>query len=447
MTRRLFGTDGIRGPVGTFPLDRATVVTLGSALGTTLAAGRDQPLVVLGGDTRESTPELCRWLATGLLSSGCEIHYAGTVPTPAVAFVTRELGAACGVAVSASHNPMPDNGVKLIDGDGFKWTPEAESALEKRLHAGAALESQDASIEPDASLIEGYIGYLATSLPSERPLAGLTVVLDCANGAAAPYAPALFERLGAEVTVLCAEPDGANINQGCGSTHPQAMAAAVASGPAVLGIAFDGDADRALFADETGTVRDGDATLYLWGRALAERGDLDGGAIVATSMSNLGLEVALRDAGIEVVRCDVGDRVVVDTMRRRGLVLGGEQSGHIVELGLSTTGDGMLTAIQLAHIVHESGLSLSELLSELPRFPQTLQNIRVRSKPDLLSLPSVAKAAAEVERQLGDRGRLVLRYSGTEPLARVMIEGPDQETIERLAGQLLEAIGSEIGMR
>ncbi len=447
MTARLFGTDGIRGPFGAFPLDRPTVAALGAALGRQLGESADRPLVVVGGDTRASTPELCSWLATGLRGSGIEVRYAGTAPTPAVAFLTRELGAACGIAVSASHNPMPDNGLKLIDGAGFKWTPEAESALEERLRETAPPSGPDSALEPESRLIDGYLSHLAASLPGEQPLAGLEVVLDCAHGAASAYAPDLFTALGARVSVHCARPDGLNINDGCGSTHPRSMAAAVADGPAVLGVAFDGDADRALFADEEGRVRDGDAVLYLWGRALAAAGALASNAIVATSMSNLGLEVALRRAGIELVRCDVGDQVVVDTMRRRGIVLGGEQSGHIVHLGLSTTGDGMLTAIQLAAIVRSAGKPLSELLRELPRFPQTLQKVRVRSKPDLMSLPAVAAAAAAVERRLGDAGRLVLRYSGTEPVARVMIEGPEQEAIERLAAELLTAIDGEIGVQ
>ncbi len=447
MTTSLFGTDGIRGPFGAYPLDRPTVVALGAALGAALREAASEPVVVMGGDTRESTVELCRWLAAGLVPAGCRIRYAGTVPTPAVAFLTRELRATAGIAVSASHNPMPDNGIKLIDGDGFKWTHEAEAALEERLAGNASPEGlPDPELEPDGALVESYVDHLITTLPGSRPLAGLEVALDCANGAASAFAPALFARLGAEVSVRCDQPDGRNINDGCGSTHPEALSQMVASSSAALGVAFDGDADRAQFADESGAIRDGDATLYLWGRALAERGELEPRAIVATSMSNLGLEVALRGEGIEVVRCDVGDRVVVETMKSRGLTLGGEQSGHIVHLGLSTTGDGMLTAIQIAFLVKESGRPLSELLAGLPRFPQTLKNVRVRRKPDLMSLPGVAEVAHSIERRLGDTGRLVLRYSGTEPLARVMIEGPEQETIERLAGELLTAIDGEIGL-
>ncbi len=445
MTTSLFGTDGIRAPFGTHPLDRTTVTALGAALGATLEG--DRPLVVLGGDTRKSTPTLCGWLATGLTAAGAEIHYLGTVPTPAVASSTRSLGAACGIAISASHNKMPDNGIKLIDGDGFKWTPEAERELEARLTTTDPPKTDAPPLEVDSEQVERYLEHLTASLPGGEPLAGLSVALDCAHGAASAFAPQLFERLGAKVTTRCAEPNGININENCGSTHPEGLSELVASSDATLGVAFDGDADRALFTDESGRVRDGDATLYVWSRALDAAGELPNRAIVATSMSNLGLEVSLREGGIGVVRCDVGDRVVVDTMRRRGLTLGGEQSGHIVHLGLSTTGDGLLTAIQVAHLAHTTGSSFSDLLAGLPRFPQTLQNVRVREKPDLSTVDPIARVARSVEERLGDAGRLVLRYSGTEPLARVMIEGPDQEAIEGLAQELLEVIDAEIGMR
>ncbi|HEX2253905.1 MAG TPA: hypothetical protein VHQ65_11615 [Thermoanaerobaculia bacterium] len=277
------------------------------------------------------------------------------------------------------------------------------------------------------------------------PLAGLRVALDAAHGAAAPFARALFERLGAAVVMLGDRPDGTNINQGCGSTHPERLAATVPREGCHLGIAFDGDADRALLVDETGTVRDGDAILYLWARRLHQAGELEPARIVATSMSNLGLEKALAALGIGVERCGVGDREVVETMRRLGLVLGGEQSGHVVHLGLSNTGDGLLTGLSLAALIAAEGRPLSELLDGFTRYPQVLLNTRVASKPDLDTLPAVREVRERVERELAGDGRLVLRYSGTEPMARVMIEGPDQERIERLAGELVAAIEREIG--
>jgi len=465
---RLFGTDGVRAPFGEPPLDRATVTSLAAALGRSLAeaaagaAAENSPEVVVGGDTRASTPEICRWVATGLTVGGARWRYVGVVPTPAVAWIVRDLGAAAGVAVSASHNPLPDNGVKLIDAAGAKWEPAAEAALERRMEAdgdrGAdATDPDDVVLATDAAEVERYLDHLAAGLAGhggpggrgavggDRPLAGLKVALDAAHGAASPYAARLFRRLGAEVVALCDAPDGRNINHGCGSTHPERLAAAVPAEGCDLGFAFDGDADRCLLVDALGQVRDGDAILYLWARALAEAGELEPPAVVATSMSNLGLERSLAEHGIRVVRCGVGDREVVEALRREGLVLGGEQSGHIVNRKLSTTGDGMLTAVHLAARVAAAGRPVGELLAGFRRFPQVLRNVRVRSKPTLESLPAVAAASRRVEDELGDAGRLVLRYSGTEPLARVMIEGPEQEAIERLAGELAAAIEEEVG--
>jgi phosphoglucosamine mutase len=454
---RLFGTDGVRAPFGVPPLDRATVTALARALAAgfaSLADGADaapagRPVAVLGGDTRESTPEICRWLAAGLAQGGAGCRYAGTLPTPGVARLAGDLGAACGISVSASHNPYPDNGIKLIDGAGCKWSAAAELALEERLGRGAmpdtAVDLPLPELAPEPDLVERYLDELAATLPGDRPLAGFRVVLDAGNGAASALAGPLFSRLGAQAQVLSAAPDGRNVNAGCGSTAPEAMAARVRAAGADLGAAFDGDADRAILADERGAVRDGDAMMYLWATHLHRLGRLDPPAVVATSMSNLGLERALLREGIALVRCDVGDRAVVETMRREGIVLGGEQSGHVVHLELSTTGDGLLSALQMAGIVAATGRPLSELLAGFRRYPQVLLNVRVREKPELLGLPRVATAVRTVEERLGADGRLVLRYSGTEPLARVMIEGPDQETAEALAGGIAQAIRDEIG--
>jgi phosphoglucosamine mutase len=486
--RRLFGTDGIRAKFGEPPLDRATVTDLARALATALrerqAAGsrRDAaagagpaagdavaPQVVLGGDTRESTAEICGWLADGLAGGGVVVRYAGVIPTPGVSFLAAEIGAAAGVVVSASHNPYPDNGIKLLDGQGFKWTEAAEAELEARLEGAAAGAPPGASESPPAlpasarvrpsrplvvesALRESYLDHLAATvteiLPGpagEPPLAGLRVVLDAGNGAASSYAGELFERLGAGVTLLCAAPDGRNVNLKCGSTAPELMAAATVAAGAHLGAAFDGDADRCILADERGVVRDGDAILFLWATRLALAGRLHPSAIVATSMSNLGLERALARHGIAVERCGVGDRLVVEAMRGKGIQLGGEQSGHIVRLDLAATGDGLLTAGQIAALVRAARQPLSALLAGFRRYPQTLVNVRVARKPDLATLPRVTAAALEVEKQLGDDGRLVLRYSGTEPLVRVMIEGPDQESIETLAGGLAAVLAEELG--
>lgn len=456
MSRRLFGTDGIRARFGDEPLVESTVRRFGAALGAELAARRPQgrePHVLVGGDTRSSTAALARWSAEGLAAAGARVTDLGTIPTGGVAHLVPRLGAATGLVVSASHNPADDNGLKLIGPDGFKWSQADESALERRLASTAPLEPRAPGWFDGRALGATYLEALAREVAigagDGRPLAGLSVALDCAHGAASAVAPALFERLGARVETLFAAPDGSNINRGCGSTHPDVLAAHVtrasAGGRHDLSFAFDGDADRALLVDATGTVRDGDAMLYLWATDLAARGALEPAAIVATSMSNLGLERALAARGIDVVRCDVGDRAVVDTLRERGLRLGGEQSGHLVDLARSTTGDGLLTAIVLAGIVARAGRPLHELLAPFRRYPQLLVNVRVREKPELMSLPAVARAARAVEERLGDDGRLVLRYSGTEPLARIMLEGPDEATIRAHADELGAAIAGAIG--
>ncbi len=463
--RRLFGTDGIRAPFGTFPLDRATVTGLGRHLAQSLreTTGESRPEVVLGGDTRESTPTICAWLAAGLSAGDADPRWVGVLPTAGIAYLVRGLGTAAGVAVSASHNPYPDNGIKLIDPWGFKWSEAAEAALETRLLAGRPARSEPSGTSEGGeggalglgshgeALVEHYLEALASTLPGRQPLAGLRLAVDAGNGAASAFAEPLFRRLGAGVRVIHASPDGRNVNLACGSTDTRDLAREVLAGGYHLGVAFDGDADRAILVDEGGLERDGDAILYLWARELAETGSLEPARIVATSMSNLGLERALAGHGIAVERCGVGDREVVDTLRRESLLLGGEQSGHVVHLGLSTTGDGLLTALQMAFLVARevragaSGQALSALLAGFTRFPQVLVNVPVSAKPDLLELPAVAAAAREAEERLGSEGRLVLRYSGTEPLARVMIEGPEQNEIEALARSIAAAIEEAIG--
>jgi phosphoglucosamine mutase len=451
---RLFGTDGVRGHFGEPPLDRPTVTALAVHLGAILREQRPAesapPRVVLGGDTRESTPEICRWLAAGLAASGVEVCYAGVIPTPGVAFLARQTGADAGVVVSASHNPYPDNGIKLLDPQGTKWSDEAEAALERRLRTRPEVGEVAADRQPDAdpAMRESYLAHLAatvSTVPGELPLAGLRVVLDTGNGAASGYAAELFARLGAGVTSLHAAPDGRNVNAGCGSTAPGEMAARVVAAGADLGAAFDGDADRCILADEQGVVRDGDAILYLWATGLHRQGALDPPRIVATSMSNLGLERALAAEGIGLVRCAVGDRYVVEAMRREGIRLGGEQSGHIVESRLTSTGDGLLTAVQMALLRRRDGRPLSAMLAPFRRYPQVLLNVRVKRKAAFETLPEVAAAARSVEERLGADGRLVLRYSGTEPLARIMIEGPGQEVIDALAEEIAVAIRGELG--
>jgi len=445
MTSRLFGTDGIRARFGDPPLDEPTVRRVGAAVAAALrAAGTQRPLVLLGGDTRTSTPTLVQWIAAGLAAGGARAVDCGTLPTAAIAFLVPRQGAAAGVVLSASHNPAEDNGIKLIGADGFKWSAAAETELERRIVATPDVPSGRGELEVDPAALPRYRAHLVETLGRERPLAGLRLALDLAHGAATAVAD-LFAELGSTVECLHTDPDGQRINLDCGATHPEPLAERVRDGGFDLGFAFDGDADRAILIDERGVVRDGDAMLYLWARELQLRGELDPPKIVATSMSNLGLERALAESSIDVVRCNVGDRAVVDTLRANGLRLGGEQSGHLVDLRRSTTGDGLLTAITLAAAVARNARPVSELLAGFHRYPQLLLNVRVRSKPPFESLPAVAGAAREVEAALHGDGRLVLRYSGTEPLARIMLEGPEaarlDEHAETIARQIRAAIG------
>jgi len=446
MSHRLFGTDGIRARFGDEPLRAPSVRRVGEALARRLARRSPAPVVLLAGDTRASREVLTAWLATGLAGGGARAVDLGVLPTPALARLVASRRAAAGVAISASHNPAEDNGLKLIGGDGFKWSELEELDLEREIDATPEVAGPELPATAESGAAEEYLAAIEAKIGGARPLAGLRVALDLAHGAATPVARPLFERLGARVATFADRPDGRNINAECGSTHPEALAVAMRDGDYDLGFTFDGDADRALLVDERGEVRDGDAMLYLWAGDLARRGRLAPAEIVATSMSNLGLEHALAGLSIGVVRCGVGDREVVATLRERGLRLGGEQSGHLVDLELSTTGDGLLTAAYLASVVAASGRTASELLAGFRRFPQLLRNVRVRSKPPLESLPDVARIAREVEARLGDEGRLVLRYSGTEPLARIMLEGPNEPLIDALADDLEHAIRAEIGV-
>lgn len=456
----------MRAVFGTPPLDRPTVQAVGYWFARLCGDGA----LILGGDTRASRAEITNWLAAAIRAAGCEVRSAGVVPTPAVAWLVTELGAAGGIVVSASHNPYADNGVKLIGADGFKVDPAVERAIEDRVAEGGGGEcgrpSAGASRSPSAAAGEGagasgpsgagdledepgladrYLDHLAASLPGDRPLAGLRIAVDAANGAGAPYAGRLFAGLGGDCAVTCDQPDGRNINLDCGSTCTERIAAFTRATGSDLGVALDGDADRALLCDHRGRICDGDILLYVWATHLAARGELPGRRIVATTMSNMGLEKALEAAKVDVVRCGVGDREVVEVMRREGVRLGGEQSGHLVDLELGATGDGLLTAAAVAAIVAASGRTLAALAAGFRRFPQTLRNVKVREKQPLESVPGLSEAVASVERELGTSGRVLLRYSGTEPLARVMLEGPDQKRIEELCSRIATVLEAELG--
>ena len=444
MSERLFGTDGMRGVALRPPLDRATVTRLGAALAGHLADTGVPRRILLAGDTRASTPVLAQWLGGAFAGAGGEVVWAGVLPTPAVSHLLRADGAyGAGVVISASHNPAADNGIKLVSAAGTKWPEQDERALERRLRALAGDPAAGALGAEHAELGERYLEILAATLPA-RPLAGVRVVVDAANGAASPFAGTLFATLGAAVEVINAEPDGRNINDGCGSLHPGALARRVRAAGADAGVALDGDADRAILVTHTGRVLDGDDVLLIWARALAAADALPGAVVVATVMSNLGLEVALRDAGIALVRCQVGDRAVWETMERTGAALGGEQSGHVICSHRAVTGDGLLTAAQVLAVARARGAALEEL-ADLQRFPQVLKNLRVAQRLPITEVPGLAAAIAAVEARLAGAGRLLVRYSGTEPLLRVMVEAPDDDRAHGAADEILAAAKLHLG--
>jgi phosphoglucosamine mutase len=452
-SRKLFGTDGIRAVAGEYPLDPTTIYAVGLALAHTLRKNYDQPRVLLGRDTRESSPWIAATLAAGLREAGAGFESAGVVPTPAVAFLARTHGFHAGVVISASHNPWQDNGIKLFGGDGFKLPDVLELAMEEEilLHAARIDAPDPDSLQPvdDNLKLQGdYIQFLIDCVPN-LPLTGLHIVADCANGAAAQIAPELFRRLNrtaeAQIILLNIAPDGRNINAGCGALHPAYVAAKVEELGVDLGVTFDGDADRCMLAGAHGNVINGDAILLLAARDLKQRGMLTGNMVVATTMSNMGLEAALKQSGIVMLRAPVGDRYVLEEMLKHNAALGGEQSGHILLPHLATTGDGLLTALMVLDLIARSGKSIDELTADLKVFPQVIVNVRVREKKPLESIPCVAQAIRAAEQELKDAGRVVIRYSGTEPLARVMIEAESEEAMRRHAEAIAAAIRAELG--
>jgi phosphoglucosamine mutase len=451
MAKQLFGTDGVRGIPGQYPLDDTTLDRIGYALGMYLQSGdvereRKRPRVLIGRDTRESGLHIAERIARGVAAAGAEPVSAGVLPTPGVAWLVNREGFAAGVMISASHNPFHDNGVKLISSTGMKFPDAVEAKLEACILSKKEFASTASTIHlnGDEKVHDDYLAALrGTALPGAK-FAGMKIVLDCGNGAASKVGPHLFRSLGADVTAINASPNGRNINADCGSLHPAQMQKCVVEAGASLGVAFDGDADRALFSTESGRLVDGDGVLLVAGRYLKSTGRLKGNAIVGTTMANLGLERALEKSGLKLTRTDVGDRYVLEEMLRSGANLGGEQSGHILFLDDASTGDGMLTAVKMASIVSVAG-PLDTLVADLKIFPQKIVNVRVRSKPPLESIPEVTRLLKEAGSALGKSGRVVLRYSGTEPLVRVMIEAEREEDVRRwtesLAGALKTAIG------
>ncbi len=449
--RKLFGTDGIRAVAGEYPLDRKTIFAVGKALALGLkATAKDEAVrVVMGMDTRESGPWIASALAAGLKSGGASVEWAGVITTPAVAFLARTHAFSAGVVISASHNPWQDNGIKIFGGNGYKLADsvelEIEAEIERVLQSGEKLDGEpEPMAEPNESFRREYVQFLLDAVPGIS-LDNRRVVIDCANGAASAVAPQLFENLQGTIEVTHASPDGRNINEQCGALHPDVVASEVKQRGAVMGFTFDGDADRALFSDEHGNVVNGDAVMLLCARDLQARGELAGDTVVATTMSNMGLEAAFKRSGIRMLRAPVGDKYVLEEMQKSGASLGGEQSGHILFPAKATTGDGLLTALLVLDTVHRSGKTLSELLADLKNFPQVIVNVRVREKKPLDSIPAIASAIAAAEEELKDSGRVVIRYSGTEALARVMIEAASEEAMRRHADAIAGAIRAELG--
>ena len=441
---KLFGTDGLRGNAGEFPLDPASVLRVGREIGASLEASRT---VVVGGDTRESTPAIVSELSDGLSAAGAEIAYAGVIPTPAVAELVLALRAGAGISVSASHNPWEDNGIKIFGADGRKWPDAREEAVERVL-----LAARDAGGQPrgrvkagplrhaDPSLAELYLARLAEHVPAR--LEGLAVVLDAGHGAAYRIGPEALRRAGARVHTVCDRPDGRNINAGCGALHPEPMARETAQQSAALGVAFDGDADRSIFADETGRILDGDDVLWIVAREWRKAGRLSGG-VVGTVMSNFGLESALAKERIPFARAAVGDRNVARLMEETGSAIGGETSGHVL-LPFSPAGDGIQTTLLLASIVASTGTPLSRLAT-LEKTPQALRNVRVARRTPWETVPGIVAAAERARDSFDGRGRVFLRYSGTEPLLRILVEGPEESEVRRIADELEAAAREALG--
>ena len=443
---RLFGTDGVRATAGQYPLDRPTVRRLGAALVRAMPHGVEAPRLLVGRDTRESGAWIEEELAHGAIGENASVVSAGVVPTPAVAYLTRTQGYDAGVVISASHNPFEDNGIKVFSGRGEKFTERVEREVEA-IVADAAWSPQGG--EPTrvarVDLVDAYLEHLRAVFPEAAGMKGYRIGVDCANGATTTAAPRLFAGLGFDTVVIADHPDGRNINLHCGSTHPEQLARTVVERQCAMGVAFDGDGDRAIFVDGGGNVVNGDAVLFMCARQLQREGRLKGHAIVATVMSNIGLELALRTIGVDLVRCAVGDKYVMEEMLKRDLSLGGEQSGHIIFSDYLFTGDGLCTALNVLRTVALTGRPLADLASDLVSFPQVLLNVRVREKVELETVPAIAAAIATVEARVNGQGRLLVRYSGTEPLLRVMLEGRHEHEIRAWAQEIVDAVKQHLG--
>jgi len=448
--RRLFGTDGVRGVANEEPMTGEMAMRIGRATAYLFRNKQGRHRIVVGKDTRLSGYMLETALASGICSMGGDVLLVGPLPTPGIAFITVDMRADAGVMISASHNPFSDNGIKIFSGNGFKLPDEMEQRIEELIFSGKLEKGRPTGAEVGKAFriddaMGRYAVFLKHTFPEHLTLEGLKIVLDCAHGAAYRVAPTVLEELGAEVFSVGVEPDGENINLNCGSLHPELISRLVQEKGADLGLTLDGDGDRVIFVDQTGKVIDGDHLMAICTLDMMQEGRLKKNTLVATVMSNMGLEMVIKKAGGRMVRAAVGDRYVVEEMVKGGYNLGGEQSGHIVFLDHNTTGDGMLTALQVLSVMQKKGASLAELANVMKVFPQTQRSIRVKAKKDLSEIPSIQRMIKECEKELGDQGRIVVRYSGTEPLLRIMIEGENEEKITRMADTMAETVQRALG--
>lgn len=446
---KLFGTDGIRGIANQYPINPEMGLKIGRAVAHYCGEKGKRSKIVVGRDTRASGKMLENDVVSGILSRGADAIRVGEIPTPGVAYILREIRAGAGIMISASHNPYEYNGVKIFSREGDKLSEERESEMEDFIlgDIGSGTHETDLDLGEEQNMDEAgerYLSFLKKTLPEKFTFGGIKIVLDCANGATYTVAPALFERLGADVESLFATPDGKNINRDCGSQHPERVSARVLETKADIGLAFDGDGDRLIAVDEKGRILTGDQALIICARALKDRGELTNNLVICTVMSNMGFHIALKDLGIEHFSTKVGDRYVLEAMKVKKAILGGEDSGHIIFLRHHTTGDGLLSALQLLLAMKTSGRSLSQLSTLMTVFPQTMVNVAVKNKPELSGVPELLRVQRKVERKLGEKGRVLVRYSGTEPVCRIMVEGEKQEEIEEYARQIADVVRQQL---
>ena len=448
---RLFGTDGIRGAANQYPLTAEMSLSVGRAVASIFRGTNSQAKIIIGKDTRQSCDMIESALASGICSAGANACLAGILPTPAVAYLASETEACAGIMISASHNPFYDNGIKIFDGGGFKLDDHKEEQLESQIldknTDGASGKSirNTGTVEQFKDAVEHYLGFLQNTLPEKTVFKNMKIIVDCSNGATYAVAPRLFHNLGAQVEAIGANPDGKNINAGCGSENPETLINTVIAKKADIGLAFDGDGDRLIAVDENGQLITGDRILAIFARAFKQKGLLKNNLVVSTVMSNLGLRLALKNLSIDYLTAPVGDRYVLEKMHANGAIIGGEDSGHMIFLDRHTTGDGMLAAIRLLQVMQDENKPLSELSRVMKIFPQVLLNVEVQNKPEIENVPQINDAIRCVEDILGEKGRVLVRYSGTEPLCRIMVEGPVEEETRRFCRQIADAVKAALG--